>query len=133
MLTEIINGLIKLLGPIATLSKDKRELKDSALRAISNALDETFLYYRDINNGKARNLEREALLVKYWSAASIPIRHLDEELSIICNQKAEYWLNPEEYNREDIAELGIGLDSVRDAYRKILDPYYSTFKTRKKN
>lgn len=61
MIKEILDGLSKILGPIATLSKDRRELKDNAFRAISNALDETFLYYRDINNGGQRNLEREYL------------------------------------------------------------------------
>ena len=34
MIKEILDGLSKILGPIATLSKDRRELKDSALRAI---------------------------------------------------------------------------------------------------
>jgi hypothetical protein len=55
MLNEILTGLTKILGPIATLSKDRRELKDSALRAISNALDETYLYYRDLDKGRERN------------------------------------------------------------------------------
>lgn len=57
MLNEILAGLTKILGPIATLSKDRRELKDSALRAISNALDETYLYYRDLEKGSERNPE----------------------------------------------------------------------------
>jgi hypothetical protein len=48
MLSQVIEGVVKLLGPIATLSKDRRELKDSALRAISTALDETYIYYRDL-------------------------------------------------------------------------------------
>lgn len=41
MLSFVIEKLISLMGPIATLSKDKRELKDNALRAISIALQET--------------------------------------------------------------------------------------------
>lgn len=122
MIQQILDGLIKLLGPLATLSKDKRDLKDTALRAISNALDETFLYYRDIENGSPRNKERESLLVKYWSAAAIPIRHLDLKLSRICEDKSEYWLNPEKYKVEDINKLGIGLEEVRKAYRNILLP-----------
>lgn len=122
MIKEILDGLSKVLGPIATLSKDRRELKDSALRAISNALDETFLYYRDISNGSPKNLEREALLSKYWSAAAIPLRHFDEHLSNICEYKSEYWINPEQYNDDDIQELGIGLNDVRQAYRRMLNP-----------
>lgn len=122
VIKEILDGLSKILGPIATLSKDKRELKDSALRAVSNALDETYLYYRDLENGSPKNTEREALLVKYWSAAAIPMRHFDENLSNICDQKSQYWVNPTNYQDEDIKELGIELDNVRQAYRKMLVP-----------
>lgn len=125
MIKEILDGLSKILGPIATLSKDRRELKDSALRAISNALDETFLYYRDLDNGSQRNLEREALLSKYWSAAAIPMRHFDEQLSNICEHKSKYWVNPTNYNDNDIRELNIGLNDVRQAYRKMLSPKFS--------
>jgi hypothetical protein len=66
MLEYVIDKLIGLLGPIATLSKDKRELKDNALRAISTALIETKLYYRDRQNGKPRSMDVEAQLAKYW-------------------------------------------------------------------
>lgn len=125
MIKIILDGLSKILGPIATLSKDRRELKDSALQAISNALDETFLYYRDIDKGGQRSLEREALLSKYWSAAAIPMRHFDEELSNSCEHKSKYWVNPENYNDNDIEQLGIGLDNVRKAYRKMLSPKFS--------
>ena len=126
MIKEILDGLSKILGPIATLSKDRRELKDSALRAISNALDETFLYYLDLDKGSERNPDREALLAKYWSAAAIPMRHFDQRLSNICEHKSEYWINPNNYNSEQIKELGIGLDDVRLAYRKMLSPFSYT-------
>jgi hypothetical protein len=125
MITEILEGLSKILGPIATLSKDRRELKDSALRAISNALDETFLYYRDLDRGRPRNMEREALYVKYRSAAAIPLRHFDEQLSNICDHKSEYWVNPDNYQAKDIRQLGIELNDVRQAYRKMLSPNFS--------
>ena len=122
MIAQVIEGLVKLLGPVATLTKDRRELKDSALRAISTALDETYLYYRDLNNGVPRNMEREAQLSKYWSAAAIPLRHFDEELANICDYKSEYWVNPENYSDEQVEELGIELGNVRRAYRKMLSP-----------
>jgi len=122
MLSQVIEGVIKLLGPVATISKDRRELKDSALRAISTALDETFLYYRDLGKGSQRNLDREAQLAKYWSAAAIPMRHFDNELASICDYKSEYWVNPENYSDEQIMSLGIELGEVRQAYRKMLSP-----------
>lgn len=120
MIKEVLEGLAKILGPIATMSSERRELKDSALRTISNALDETYLYYRDIERGNTNNEDREALLAKYWSAAAISIRHFDNNLSIICDQKSEYWVNPKRYNDREINETGIQLDNVRKAYRKLL-------------
>jgi hypothetical protein len=117
MFKEILDGLIKILGPIATISKDRRELKDSALRAISTALDETFIYYRDLKKGGLKSLDREAMLAKYWSAAAITIRHFDERLAITCDHKAEYWLDSENYNEKEVEEIDISLNSVRDAYR----------------
>lgn len=122
MLTQILDGLIKLLGPIATLSKERRELKDTALRTISNALDETYLYYRDLENGIIRSSDREGLLSKYWSAAAISLRHFDSDLASICDHKSEYWINPDNYDKNLVQELGIKLGDVREAYRKMLSP-----------
>lgn len=125
MLEYVVDKLIALLGPIATLSKDKRELKDNALRAISTALMETKLYYRDRANGKPRNLDVEAQLAKYWAAAAIPLRHIDEELAQRCEQKAEFWINPDEWSDNDVQRLGIKLEDVSKAYRSIAMPKFS--------
>ncbi|MBK8656916.1 MAG: hypothetical protein IPN20_24115 [Haliscomenobacter sp.] len=127
MLNEIIEGLSNILGPIATATKERSQMKDEALRAISHALNETYLYYRDIEHGHLPNRDKEAMLVKYWSAAAISLRHFDQRLANICDNKAEYWVNPDNYNSADIENLGIGLDSVRQAYRKMLKPDYKSF------
>ena len=124
MLDYIIDKLISLMGPIATLSRERRELKDNALRAISTALRETKLYYRDLEMGKARNMDVEAQLVRYWGAAAIPLRHIDEELAMTCDQKSEYWLNPESYSQEQIKELGIKLKDVSNAYLNLAMPKF---------
>jgi hypothetical protein len=121
-LLEIIKSLFGVVPTLLSLSKDHRELRDNALRGILVALDETYLYYRDLNRGKARDLDRETLLVRYWSAAAIPMRHVDADLAQRCDQKAEYWLNPKRYSHDDIKELDIGLESVRNAYRTLLQP-----------
>jgi|SRR5579859_6976475 len=128
MINEIIQGLSNMLGPIATSVQEKSKWKDEALRAISYALDETYLYYRDIEHGRLPNREREAMLVKYWSAAAISLRHFNPTLAEICDVKAEYWVNPDNYTSQDIENLGIGLNSVRQAYRKMLRPDSRSFK-----
>ena len=127
MLNEILDGLSKILGPIATSSKERSQMKDEALRAISHALDETYLYYRDLEHGHLQNRDKEAMLVKYWSAAAIGLRHFDQRLSRRCVDKAEYWVNPENYSSDDIQQLEIGLDSVRQAYKKMLKPDFRGF------
>lgn len=125
MLEFVIDRLIKLLGPIATLSKEKRELKDDALKAVSTALTETCIYYRGLGRGSERNEEKEEQLARYWAAAAIPLRHIDEELSGICENKAEYWLNPEEWSNDEILEYGIKLEDVKKAYRHMAMPSFS--------
>lgn len=123
MLQEILKGLTNILGPIATLSKEQRELKDMALNSISTALKETYIYYRDVEKGQSFNKEdKEAMLVNYWAAAAIPIRHFDQELALQCQQKSEYWINPNSYTNDDVKRLGISLDDVRRAYHKLLSP-----------
>lgn len=58
------------------------------------------------------------------------MRHFDEHLSNVCDHKSEYWVNPDNYQQEDIKELGIELNDVRQAYRKMLRPFYSLKKTK---
>ncbi len=125
MLEFALEKLIALPGPIATLSKEKRELKDNALLSVSTALRETQIYYRDLGRGGERNLETEAQLAKFWSAAAIPLRHIDEEFAMSCEYKAEYWVNPDQWSEEEIIRLGIKLDDVTNAYRKLAMPKFS--------
>lgn len=73
MIEFVVERLLNLVGTIAVMGRDRRELRDNALRAISHALNETYLYYRDIDAGKERNIDTEAQLSRYWSAAAIPL------------------------------------------------------------
>jgi hypothetical protein len=125
MLDFLVTKLISLMGPIATLSKEKRELKDNALRAISTALQETKIYYRSLERDGDRNHDTEAQLVKYWGAAAIPLRHIDEELAMVCEQKSEFWIRPDNWSNEEIAEFGIKLQDVYLAYRQLSMPSLS--------
>jgi hypothetical protein len=126
MIKDVLNRLKRALGEIATDSNI--EQRDSALRAVSNALDETYLYYRDLKKGMVRNLDRESLLAKYWSAAAIPISNFDTELAVICDIKSEYWTKPDNYSDDEIKSLNIELDSVRQAYRKHIRNRYSVIR-----
>ncbi|WP_093396666.1 hypothetical protein [Halopseudomonas xinjiangensis] len=126
MIEYVVESLTKLLGPIATLEKDKRELRDNALRAISTALKETQIYYAGMARDYKRNYETEAQLAKYWAAAAIPLRHIDRELAIVCEHKAEYWVSPETWSTDKISEMSIQLSSVANAYKKMIHPGFKS-------
>lgn len=126
MMQWVIERLGGLLGRIQSLAKDQRDLRDNALRAISHALNETYLYYEGLEHGKRRNRDMEAQISRYWSAAAIPMRHLDRELSAICEYKSQFWVKPDHWKRQDINAVNIGLDNVRARYRKLLLPSAST-------
>jgi len=122
MIEFVLSQFNALIKPVQELSKDKRELKDNALRAISHALNETRIYYKGLERGGPRNLETEAQLAKYWSAAAIPLRHIDPDLAVACAQKCDYWIAPDEWTNEDIKRHGIALDGLHKAYRRMLVP-----------
>jgi hypothetical protein len=122
MIDTIISGLFGLVRTLKEMGKDKRDLRDNALRAISHALNETYLYYRDLDKGKKRNLDTEAQLSRYWSAAAIPLRYIDENLASICDHKSDYWINPESWDQEKIQRFKIDLKEVREQYRHLLYP-----------
>jgi hypothetical protein len=114
------NAIIK---PLQELAKDKRELKDNALRAVSHALNETRIYYKILERGADRNLEVEAQLAKYWSAAAIPLRHVDPGLAMTCELKCDYWLAPDNWSEQDIKNNGIVLGNLHKTYRRMLVPH----------
>jgi hypothetical protein len=56
----------------------------------------------------------------YWSAAAIPIRHIDRKLADICEMKSKYWVNPEHWDPNHPNDMSIELDRVRKRYRRLL-------------
>jgi hypothetical protein len=128
----VVERVSALLPAIDKLSSAKRELKDNALRSISHALNETYLYYSSLEKGEERDREIEKQLSRYWAAAAIPLRHIDQELASACEHKSEYWVNPDSWNQAKVDRLGIGLKKVRNQYRALLAPRAFTLKGRKK-
>ena len=130
MIEVILNKLMELLGSLNELGKDRRDLKDRALRAVSIALIETKKYYADLERGEERDREVETQIAKYWSAAAIPLRHFDSGLALICEAKGEYWINPENWNGNEMMRISMQLDNVADAYKQLLSPAYKRKNTK---
>lgn len=122
MLQWMVERLLGLIPTVQGISKDRRELRDNALRALVHALNETHIYYQRRERGKKRDHEIEEQLVRYWSAAAIPLRHIDPKLASRCDRKAQFWISPDHYSSREVEDLGITLEAVRNAYRTLLIP-----------
>jgi hypothetical protein len=121
MMNYIFDKLGEALDKIMAFRRDRRELADNALRSVSHALNETYLYYARYDRS-GPDKDTEAQLSRYWAAAAIPLRHIDPEFAMICENKSEYWTNPEHFSDKDIKKFGIGLADVRQRYRTRLFP-----------
>jgi hypothetical protein len=132
MIEWVVERLSALIPTIDKLSVSNRELKDNALRSISHALNETYLYYGALEKDGQRDREVEKQLSRYWAAAAIPLRHVDQELASVCEYKSDYWVNPDSWDQEKVDRLGIGLKKVRNQYRALLVPKVFSLKGRKK-
>lgn len=120
MLAQLINYLYSSCDAFSKFRDRDREYADQALSAISLALQETRNYYRDIELGEKPNRLKEKELVRLWSEAAIPVRHIDQELSFICAHKADFWVSPSKWEKEEIVKAGIDLENVIALYRKML-------------
>jgi hypothetical protein len=130
LLQWVIERLIDLADRIRDVRIENRDLADNALRAISTALTETYIYYRGLDRGNQRSADIEEQLARYWAAAAIPLRHIDARLAERCDRKAEYWLNPDGWSRAQVTKAGIALDDVRKKYRALLLPKNASKKRR---
>jgi len=120
MIEFVIEKLIALLPTIGIITKENRERREKALIAISNALNETYLYYSKLDRGEERNFDTEAQLSKYWAETAVHISLYDRDLAEICDYKSNYWINPDNYSNEKVTLLGIELDSIHKKYQDLL-------------
>jgi hypothetical protein len=123
------------LNPIEGMSREIREwlvLKQNtktakelvvrnALKSLALAVMETRAFTTRTKNedviGK-KDLERE--LANLWREASLDIQTIDPSLAARCFDKAEYWLNPTNWDDNMIQSYNISLDSMSDALRAFL-------------
>lgn len=110
-------GLVELLKSFGERRIDRSR---AGLTALSKALFETRIYLRDRENGAARDQAREDDIVRLWSGAAVELRDLDAQLAGLCQHKAEYWVQPDEWSAQTIRERGIGIDELFRRYREVL-------------
>jgi hypothetical protein len=77
MIEYLLDKLDRFVQLYHEKKKEDRQLADDALRAMVFALNETEIYYARRERGMPRSEDSEMQLSRYWSAASIPLRHID--------------------------------------------------------
>ncbi len=116
----LIERLISLIPSITNLSKERRDVADSALLAISVALRETSLYLAHVRDGGDPDRSQEEQLARNWAAAAVPIRHLDRGLAEKCQHKCELWTNPDNWNLAKMTQYGHDIESIKERYAELL-------------
>lgn len=106
-------GLTELLKYFRDERHYASEKRTKALVAISNALQKTKQYIVLRNDHlKPRNIEKEHELSDLWSQASIFAREFSPEFAKRLQVKGNYWLNPDEWEFDEIYDSGIHIDRI---------------------
>jgi hypothetical protein len=120
VLTESLEGFVTFcVNFYSKKSNARRQDVDDALRAVQIALNETQIYYALRDRGEARSDEKELQLSRYWSAASIPLRHVDPGFAQMCEHKSLYWLNPDNWSDRKVRRYKIRLSTVTKRVRAL--------------
>ncbi|EPJ9037303.1 hypothetical protein LM859_000219 [Serratia marcescens] len=126
-LTVLFLQGVAALTTIANNSKTLLQKKQAnpnlspAINALTKAVHETEMYFRDRGRGKERDTLREDELSRLWTAAAEPVRLVDAQLSELCRYKASYWLFPERYSRGEVVDLQITLEGMNANLQKLRD------------
>jgi len=116
----IFDKFLKILGLIREGEIKRDEKIDKSLKALYKALNETKSYVASLNEGNARNRQKEYDIAYMWQEASVPIRHIDPDLAYRCFLKGSYWLEPESWSEARLEESRIALDQVLDSIKSLL-------------
>ena len=108
------------IGLLREGTKRRTEKTDQALFALYAALAESRAYITDRANGKRRDRKQEFSIAKLWHAASVPLREIDAEFAERCFIKGGYWMEPDTWDKKQIQEKGIAIESVFEETRKLL-------------
>lgn len=117
---EALGPFTGILNFLKGIGERKVDRSRAALTALSKALFETRIYLRDREDGGERNQSREDEIVRLWSSAATEMRDIDENLAMICQYKAEYWIQPDDWSGQTIEARGIQIDQLFRRFRELL-------------
>jgi hypothetical protein len=110
---NIITLLINLSLELKQLGAEKRQEKQAILSAISKAFYATENYYRMLENGGARDNQKECDVAGQWECASLLIEPIDSDLAKRLGLKSNFWRGGAAWSGQEISTAGIQLDRVR--------------------
>jgi hypothetical protein len=119
MIEYLLDKLEQLLDIRREKKKERRLLVDDALRAVSIALNETEIYYAKLERGLPKDQHAEEQLARYWSAASVPLRHVDPSFADRCEHKSRYWVDREQWSDDMDKKYDIRLGTIAKRIRRL--------------
>lgn len=132
MIEYLLDKLERFVELYHEKKKEERQLADDALRAVLLALNETEIYYARRERGAPRSEDSEMQLSRLWSAASIPLRHIDVSFSDICDHKSRFWLNPDDWEEKKVAKYKIRLTTLSKKVKRLRRVGVARFSNAKK-
>ncbi|MDU4154986.1 MAG: hypothetical protein E7H83_26025 [Enterobacteriaceae bacterium] len=107
-----ISALFFFLGQIKKLADLAKTERTEAINALTPAVAQTIAYTTRCEQGRPRDLGIEEKLHELWFEASVKVHPYNKDLSLICREKARYWLKYDEYKEEEIKERNIRLIDI---------------------
>lgn len=114
--SDALNGV----GLWITRIERKQERDDAAVRSVLTAVNRTKRYLAARERGESIDRKIEGDLVELWTTASVHIRRTDSDLSMLLQEKAEYWTNPENWTQEEVVSNGIQIDKIAEQGKQLL-------------
>lgn len=116
----MLKGLTELLKYFRDERHHKRDKQDQALMAIREALQETKQYLALRDRGGERSIEKEHELSNLWSIAGVHAREFGPDLARRLGEKSSYWLEPENWNTDEIYEAGLKIERINMEVSELL-------------
>ena len=116
----LFDKVLTVLGLLREGQKRRTDKTEQALLALYAALAETKRYIQEQKDGAPRDHNKEYQIAELWHKASVPLREIDTEFAERCFLKGGYWMEPDAWDKAQIAQKGIAIDSVFEATRALL-------------
>lgn len=116
---SIFDKILSVFNLVKSGKIERNEKVDLALDKTHKALIATKAYIRSFEIGE-RDYSAEGKLAGLWYEASIPMRHVDKELSKILQLKGGYWSSPEKWDDMKSGDADISLNNVESLIIELL-------------